>query len=166
MSKKPFKDWGIVRLVTKHVPNLAGEVIGGLAQVVSGENPVQVVADKISKQFNDAGVDPETHAELMEQLAMDLEAARLRNEDRANARNMQIMAMNSKSWLARNFVYIFASALLVTAIGLTVLLLVYEVPEGNKTLVDVAFTVIFGTGLIGAFSFFFGDTETNKLKRP
>lgn len=165
-AKKPIKDWGIVKLFSKHIPNVAGEVVGGLAEVAMGENPISVVKDRLTKTINESKeVSPEIKEMLLTQLEDDLERARLRNEDRADARAMQRTAIIHGNNFTRNFVYYYASALLLIAMGMTFMLFFLEIPERNASIINMAYGVIFTVGLYGSFTFFFGDTEKTKIKQ-
>ena len=164
-AKRPLKDWPIVRLFSKHIPNVAGEVVGGLAEVAMGENPVKVVKDRITQQIvENTEIGEETKQEMLLQLEDDLERAKLRNEDRADARAMQVAAIRHGNNFTRNFVYYYASALLLIAMGMTFMLFFLEIPERNASIINMAYGVIFTVGLYGSFTFFFGDTEKQKIQ--
>jgi len=165
-AKRPIKDWPVVRLFSKHIPKVAGEVVGGLAEVAMGENPVKVVRDRITKQVvENTEIDEETKQDMLQQLDDDLERARLRNQDRADARSMQKTAIIHGNSFTRNFVYYYASALLIIAMGMTFMLFFVEIPERNASIINMAYGVIFTVGLYGSFTFFFGDTEKHKIQQ-
>ena len=88
-----------------------------------------------------------------------------RIEDRlADARAMQVAAIRHGNNFTRNFVYYYASALLLIAMGMTFMLFFLEIPERNASIINMAYGVIFTVGLYGSFTFFFGDTEKQKIQ--
>lgn len=163
-QNRPIKDWPIVKLFSKHIPNVAGEVVGGLAEVAMGESPAKVVRDRIKRQISDSKeISEEVKAEMLEQMEDDLARAQMRYADRADARAMQVEAIRHGNSFTRNFVYYYSSALLLIAMSMTIMLFFLEIPEKNASILNMAYGVIFTVGLYGSFSFFFGDTEKAKV---
>lgn len=101
--------------------------------------------------------------EINEQFQKRLE---LELKDREGARAMQMAALKQDDVFAKRFIYYLAGGLLSATVGISVLPLFLEIPEGNEALVnrgtDFLYMVSGGT----IISFFFGSkTKKNEYTR-
>lgn len=163
MSSKPLKEWGIVKFLTKKAPNIAGEVIGGIADVAMGKNPVKVVTDRISGSIKNSKELSEEDKELaLELLDQDLAREKLILEDRANARMTELKLAQSDTRNSRRallFRYLLATFTLFAGFGMVGLMIFYEVPPENKSIIDTITGFLFGTGIGTILNYYFGSSE-------
>jgi len=167
MMGRPIREWGIVRAITKKVPKLAGEVAGGIVEVITGENPVEVVKERISKKIKeDKEISQSDKNELIKQLEETMSLAQLEYKDRVNARQTEVDRLkHGKSWLAQNFLYIFSLFLLLIGTGMIIMMFFFHIPEQNEDMIKSAVTIYYTVGLFGMFQYFFGDVEKNRIGR-
>lgn len=84
--------------------------------------------------------------------------------ERGNARAMQIAALNQNSWLAKHYIYILASLLVVSALGFGTALLYIDIPEANRRTVEMFFDMFLFAGALTVVNFFFGSSAGSKQK--
>jgi hypothetical protein len=92
-------------------------------------------------------------------------------QDRANARQMQVAIATSEEtgWLAKNYVYILSSLIVLAAIAFGVGLMYVEIPEPNRRMVEMFADIFLFSGAITVINFWYGSSKgskdkTNKLK--
>lgn len=163
---KPLKEWGIVKFLTKKAPNIAGDIIGGVADVAMGKNPIATVRDRIQGQIKDSEELSEEDKELaLELFNQDLEREKLALEDRANARNLEANLANMNTRGARRallFRYLLASFTLFAGFSMVGLMIFYEVPPENKSIIDTITGFLFGTGIGTILNYYFGSSDTGE----
>ena len=100
--------------------------------------------------------------------ANDLERQRLANDDRADARDLQKTALSSDSWLARNFIYLYALLLTVFAFGFISYAAFGDVDytknEHARRVVDTVIGFLLGVTLSAIIQYFFGSSSSSKAK--
>jgi hypothetical protein len=131
-----------------------GAVVAALADKFGVANEVEAVAQAI------AG-DPEAAQKLA---TLDLEQFKAEAADRADARALQVAALQQEDWFARNFIYLFASVWSVFAIVFFMIASFATIPDANQRVVDTVIGVLIGTVLTGFFNFFFGSSKGSKDK--
>lgn len=141
-------------LATAITGPLGGAAVKAIADRFGVEESVEAVAKAI------AG-DPEATAKLQE---LELEYAKLDNEDRASARAMQIAALQQDDWLAKNFIYIFTAVWSIFAMTYFAFVTFGTVAESGVRMADTILGVLIGTVLTGFFNFFFGSSKGSKDK--
>ena len=141
-------------LATAVAGPLGGAAVSALADKFGVSDSVEAVAKAI------AG-DPEAAAKLQE---LELEYAKLDNEDRASARAMQIAALQQEDWFAKNFLYIFTSVWSIFAMVYFAFVTFGTVAESGIRMADTILGVLIGTVLTGFFNFFFGSSKGSKDK--
>jgi hypothetical protein len=141
-------------LATAVAGPLGGAAVRALAAKFGVSDSVEAVAKAIVG-------DPEATAKLQE---LELEYAKLDNEDRANARAMQIAAIQQDDWLAKNFIYIFTSVWSIFAMVYFAFVTFGTVAESGVRMADTILGVLIGTVLTGFFNFFFGSSKGSKDK--
>jgi hypothetical protein len=141
-------------LATAVVGPLSGAAVSALASKFGVGETVEEVAKAI------AG-DPAAAAKLQE---LELEYAKLDNEDRASARAMQVAALQQEDWFAKNFLYIFTSVWSIFAMVYFAFVTFGTVAESGIRMADTILGVLIGTVLTGFFNFFFGSSKGSKDK--
>jgi hypothetical protein len=141
-------------LATAVAGPLGGAAISAIASRLGVGDSVEAVAKAI------AG-DPAAAQKLQE---LELEYAKLENEDRANARAMQIAALQQDDWLAKNFIYIFTAVWSIFAMVYFAFVTFGTVAESGIRMADTILGVLIGTVLTGFFNFFFGSSKGSKDK--
>ena len=173
-------------------PALAKQGLDLLSGVFRGalDKGNQEIADLIKEKtgidINDAGenkLTPEQWAKLKEfeftyqaklldyrqqADANTLEQERLAHADRADARGMQKAALNSDSWLAKNFIYIYAS-IITWATFYFIFRAAFEI-DYNKVnpaqlrVIDTVLGFLLGVTLSAIIQYFFGSSSGSKAK--
>lgn len=102
-EKIPFKDRKIVKWATENAPGIIGNSLDFIGDVTG----IEVLENLGEKIAGSAELTPEQKAEAAEVLKADIERLKLENEDRANAREMNVKIQDSEkaSWLAKNIAY-------------------------------------------------------------
>lgn len=92
-------------------------------------------------------------------------------QDRADARKMQVDIATSENtgWLAKNYIYLLSSLIVLAAIAFGIGLMYVEIPEPNRRMVEMFADIFLFSGAITIISFWFGSSKgskdkTNKLK--
>jgi len=143
-------------------PTLASAVAGPLGgAAVSAIANRLGVGDTVEEVAKAIAGDPAAAAKLQE---LELEYAKLDNEDRASARAMQIAALQQDDWLAKNFIYIFTSVWSIFAMVYFAFVTFGTVAESGIRMADTILGVLIGTVLTGFFNFFFGSSKGSKDK--
>ena len=163
-SQRPFKDWPIVKFLTKKIPNVAVEAASGLAEVAMGKSPVAVIRDKLRGEIeSDRSLSDDDKEMLLAQLESDLKMAEIEAKDRDSARQAEIarlQATGGKGFIGK-FTYILAICLFIGAFLMLGIITFVEIPEGNRTLFNVSFGYIWG-GFSTVIAYYFGDSERVK----
>jgi hypothetical protein len=84
--------------------------------------------------------------------------------------NQELSRIERPAYMKTNFIYWLGIVTILMAFGSLVILMFQEVPEQNKSIVDMSVGFIFGSGLATILNFFFGShmdsADTNLLKPP
>lgn len=141
------------------IKTVAPQLLDGIGDIIAEKTGIEwfdTIGDKISKTED---ITPEVKINLIEKIREE----RLRFEavlkDVQDARAMQVAALNQDDKFARRFIYYFATAFVGLTITILILLLFVQVPEENKTLIDMGLGVMIGTGVTGVFNFFYGASH-------
>lgn len=160
---KPIKEWGVVKFLSKKLPNKAGDIIGNTAEVLTGQKTIfQAVGDVISGSEKD--LTPEEIAQAYKLAEQDHEEYMAELADRQDARAMQVQNLKHGDRFTRRFVYWYAGAMTFLIFVILGLLFFVEIPSDNKRIIDMIIGVISGTGLAGIFQYFFGSSQGSKNK--
>lgn len=79
--------------------------------------------------------------------------------DVASARAMQSSALNQSDLFSKRFVYYLASFIIISATIFGISLMYYEIPEGNKRMVEMFFDIYLFSGALTVIYFFFGSSS-------
>ena len=129
----------ILGLVKDYAPALVGVMTGGSSTVATA------AIGAIAKQFGVADTVEAVTSALQtatpEQLAklkdIDVEEIKLANEDRANARAMQVEAIKGNDPVSKHFVYYFAWFWSVTSVIYFFCVTFIALPEGGRDFANI-----------------------------
>ena len=135
---------------------IASKVTAIAQQVVGSDDPAKVTA---------AVADPTVAAQLalkLHELTMQEESVRL--EDVANARGMQIVALQQDDLFSKRFIYYFAIGWSLVAIAYIFAITFIAIPDKNLRFADTALGIILGTVIVGIHGFFYGSSRSSQRK--
>lgn len=136
---------------------VAGKVVDVAQQVTGAKDGDQAFAQLQS--------DPEKLIEFEEAMhKREFELEKLAYKDRADARAMQVQALNSNDKFSKRFVYYFAIAWSLFAFLYLGFITFYEIPEANVRFADTVLGFLLGTVLAGMFGFFYGSSAGNERR--
>ncbi|MGQ7247583.1 hypothetical protein ACUN9Y_09610 [Halomonas sp. V046] len=138
---------------------LVGAALGRrVADALGTEATPQAVVSQV--QANPEGA----KAKLRE---LDIELTRLYLEDQQSARDMQIAVLQSQNagWLARNFVYLLGTLVIVAVFAYIGAITFVELSPTGERYADIAVTGIAG-GLIGSVAGFFLGGKQRQIDGP
>jgi len=98
---------------------------------------------------------------MTEQAVHELE---LQIQERSNARAMQIAALNQTSWLAKHYLYLLATVIIISAIAFGIALMYVDIPKENQRTVEMFFDAFLFAGALMVLQFFFGSSAGSKQK--
>lgn len=128
-----------------------GAAVSFLAKKLGVEDTVASVAQAI------AG-DPEIAEKLRQ---MDFDYAKLEQQDRASAREMQIAALAQSDVFSKRFVYYLATFWSVFAVIYILVITLADIPEKNVRFADTILGFILGTVIATLMNFFFGSSKSS-----
>ena len=88
------------------------------------------------------------------------ELVKLANEDRADARQMQVSALGQKDLFAKRYIYLLATFWSVAAIAYLFAVTFLPIPDSATRFVDMTLAFLMGTVVNGIMGFFFGTSAT------
>ena len=152
----------IIDLLKGIAPTLATMVAGPL-----GGAAVSLIASKLGVEDTVAEVakaiagDPLAAQKLAE---MEMEYAKLDMANVANARTMQIAALQQEDVFSKRFIYYFAVAWSVFAMVYFSFATFGTIPDSGVRVADTILGVLIGTVITGFFNFFYGSSKGSKDK--
>ncbi len=139
-------------------------------------NGLGMVADAVTKKGKEyvedkLGIDL-SQEPSPEVLAQWQEAARSHEKDliamvfadRANARSMQVAALNQNDTFAKRFIYYFAAFWSISSALYIAFITFGEIPEANVRFADTILGFLLGTIVATIVQFFFGSSDSSKQK--
>jgi hypothetical protein len=129
------------------------KAVGIVGNVASG-NYLGAIQTLISK---DPDITPEQVEQLDKAIAMDY-------ADRADARALQVAALQQDDLFSKRFIYYLAIAVFAFSASVVLMLFFIDIPEANKDVINFILGIIVGTGLTGVFQYFFGSSKGSKDK--
>lgn len=149
-DKKRFSETGLGKFLKG-----AGSIIGGtLGDVLPDKGVLGIVKNLINK---DAKLDEQQKQEALRLLELEY-------QDIADARALQVAALNQDDIFSKRFVYYLAIGLFSFAFIVTIMLFIVEIPDKNRDVINIIIGVVIGTGLTGMFQYFFGSSKGSKDK--
>ena len=150
--------------------DLLKNVAPGLATAVGGPMAgmaVKAIADKLGCAPDETSVasaiqnDPAAAMKLAE---IDLKQFEAEAKDRADARAMQVQAMQSEDPLVRRFVYYFIAFWSLFAAAFLPTIVFLQIPEENIRFVDTILGFMLGTMVSSMFAFLLGSSLGSRNK--
>tara|TARA_Y100000361_G_C11043436_1_gene281168 strand:+ start:153 stop:680 length:528 start_codon:yes stop_codon:yes gene_type:complete len=159
-KKKTFKEihgkTRVGKFLKDNAPGLLNAVLsiaGGLVPGASGA--ADVIKDMINKS--------DELDEAQKLAAIDM----LKHEfaDRADARDLQKVALQQEDKLSKRFIYYLTTAVFMFSAIIVLLLFWIEIPDKNRDVVNFILGVVVGTGLTGIFNYFYGSSTGSSSKQ-
>jgi len=141
----------------------AGMSLLGSLLEVGEEKAKEFIEDKSGVKLS-----PKMSAEELEKLKefeaknldMLLKKQAMYLQDVANARNMQVAALNQKDRFSKRFIYYFAIFWSIVASGYVVGITFFNIPENNVRFADTTLGFMLGTVISAILGFFYGNSDT------
>lgn len=163
MSRIKLPKLGILDAIKSKAPALAldaGELALNLATGgLLGNKEIDAFKKKVK---SDETISEADKKYLLQILQGDIDAMEIANEDRANARDIEVkLAMAGTKEAKYGIVFRYSLALLMI-VGFFVVFgfaLTHEIPEGNKSAVDILIGFLTGVGVGSIVNYFFGANQ-------
>jgi hypothetical protein len=153
----------ILPLLAPILATLATNGLGLVADAVTKKGQ-QYVEEKLGIDLTQDPT-PDVVAQWKEAaLAHEKELLRMVYADKANARAMQVAALQQDDKFSKRFVYYFATFWSVTAALYIAFITFGDIPEANIRFADTILGFILGTIIATIVQFFFGSSLTSKEK--
>jgi len=137
---------------------VAGPLGGAAVSLIASKLGVEDTVAEVAKAI--AG-DPLATQKLAE---MEMEYAKLDMANVANARTMQIAALQQEDVFSKRFIYYFAVAWSVFAMVYFSFATFGAIPDSGVRVADTILGVLIGTVITGFFNFFYGSSKGSKDK--
>ena len=148
---------GIVStLIQNNLPKVAQAVVDKGLDYVQEKTGVELKPDMNAEDITRLRERAMQHEEFMVAQA---------NANTANAREMQIAALNQTDTFARRFVMYLATFWSVTSCAYIAAVTFTEIPPNNLRFVDTLLGVCIGTVITTILNFFFGSSAGSKAKQ-
>ena len=144
-------------LADKGVKVLGDLFTGGSKAVV--DKATDFIKDKTGLDLNAVETLTPEQIERIKQLERDhaKDLIALRNEDMANARNMQVEAMRQDDRFTKRFVHYFALMWSVFAAGYITAITFFPIPEQAIRFADTTVGFLLGTIIAGFIGYYYGN---------
>ena len=152
----------LLELLKGAAPALATVVagpMGGIAVKAIAEK--FGVADEVGAVAEAIAGDPEAAQKLSE---IDLKKVEMEYADRANARAMQIAALQQDNPEAKNFIYRFAWFWSFTSVLYFFCVTFAPLPDGGRDFANIILGFLLGTAVANILSFFYGSSKSSQDK--
>lgn len=150
---------GIFKKGADAVIGSAGRALDGL---LTNKEEVMVAQADLDRIKAEVAAEVNRHFEEMGRQSNEITKVYL--EDVANARAMQIAALQQQDLFSKRYIYYLASFIIVSATGFGLGLLYVTVPEGNKRLVEMFADIYLFAGALSVIYFFFGSSKSSQDK--
>ena len=88
----------------------------------------------------------------------------LEYQDRADARDLQKVALQQDDLFSKRFIYYLTIAVFGFSALIVLLLFFVKIPDQNRDVINFILGVVVGTGLTGIFNYFYGSSQGSKDK--
>jgi hypothetical protein len=145
------------------VTELARKGLGKVAEAVKNKG-LEYVEDKLGVKI-EPDMSPERIAELQSK-AQEFEEFKIKadNENTADARDMQKVALQQSDTFSKRFVYYLASFWSLAAVIYIGLITFMTIPDNNVRFADTVLGFLLGTAIATILNFFFGSSQSSKDK--
>ena len=148
MDEKKFKDGGKGSGIGNFLRKIGKS---GLIKKAVGIGALKVLISK------DPDITPEQVSEANK--LIDLEF-----KDRADARDLQKVALQQDDLFSKRFIYYLTTGVFAFSVTIVLLLFFIEIPDKNRDVINFILGVVIGTGLTGIFQYFFGSSSGSSDK--
>lgn len=136
---------------------VAGQVVNAAQALTGGKTPEEIIA---AINQNDQ-LAQELRLKVMD--LADKEAQR-DADDRASARDMQKAALGQDDLFSKRFVYLFAAAWSIFAMGYLLMITLISIQPENQRFADTILGFLLGTIISTIVSYFFGSSRSSHGK--
>ena len=145
------------------VAELARKGLGKVGEAVMNKG-VEYVEDKLGVKL-EPELSPEKVAEIQLK-AQEFEEFKIKadNENTADARDMQKVALQQDDLFSKRFVYYLASFWSLVAVIYIGMITFMTIPEANVRFADTILGFLLGTVIATIFNFFLGSSQSSKDK--
>jgi hypothetical protein len=145
------------------VAELARKGLGKVGEAVMNKG-VEYVEDKLGVKL-EPELSPEKVAEIQLK-AQEFEEFKIKadNENTADARDMQKVALQQDDLFSKRFVYYFATGWSIAAVVYIALITFFNIPENNIRFADTILGFLLGTVIATMVNFFLGSSQSSKDK--
>lgn len=157
-----------IAALTSIVPSIAGWVGGDKAEEAAQKIGDVAMAITGIKNPTEAALSLETNERAKREFILQMDKNRMSFDalylsDKKSAREMQSdIAVNSKSRVAREFVYWYAAIITIMACVYIGCVTFMTIPEGNERFADTALGFILGTIISSIMGFFYGASKPQR----
>jgi hypothetical protein len=144
-------------LATAVAGPLGGAVVTAIASKFGVEDSVEKVTQAVAAMKND----PQMMAKLQE---LELEYAKLAQENTANARAMQIAALQQTDAFSKRFVAYLSAFWSIMAVSYIGFVTFVDIPEKNVRFVDTILGFMLGTVVATVLNFWLGSSAGSRAK--
>jgi hypothetical protein len=141
-------------LATAVAGPMGGMAVKAIAEKLGVEDTVEAVTKAMQN-------DPDAAAKLAQ---IDLEQFKAEAADRADARAMQVAALQSDDPFVRRYVYYFITCWSIFSMIFIPAIVFFDIPEGNERFADTILGFLLGTMVASMFSFLLGSSLGSKTK--
>jgi hypothetical protein len=155
--KGKLKEW-----LKEHGKESAGKLLNTIGENTSIPILSNIIESIGEGLMNDPNLSEQEKQEAAELIKAELEFYKIDAEDRANARNMQIVALGQEDKFSKRFVYYMA--IFWSVVGGTYLFLVTFADIANPQHANTIIGFLLGTIVSTIINFFFGSSKGSKDK--
>lgn len=159
-----MKDWKAI--LGSIAPSIATALGGPLAGAATGM-AMRALGVTTERELEETLLSASPDQMLaLKQADNDFKLAYLKAEvdDKRSARDMQIMALAQEDKFSKRFVYIFAIAWSLAAIGYVSGITFMQIPEANIRFADTTLGFMLGTVISGIVQYFYGSSFGSRMK--
>jgi len=154
----------ILGLLANAGTNLLGDLIN-----TGKDKAVQLIKDKTGIDLNKKQSLTQDEIQKLQEFEKNnkdfiLKQIELFNQDRDSARKMQELALQQDGWLAKNFIYLYASIWSIFAMSYITAITFFTIPATSQRFADTILGFLLGTIVSAIIQFFFGSSLGSKTK--
>lgn len=136
-----------------------GSAIKAVTGLLDGFNLSKQEKEQFSLEY--AKLEAEQNKQKEENIIKEIEAA---YKNTADARAMQVAALNQTDLFAKRYVYFLSSFIMISAVTFGILMFFIHVPSENKRMVEMFGDVFLFAAAMTIINFFFGSSSGSTKK--
>jgi len=145
----------ITSLITNNLPNVANAVAAKGLDYVQDKLGITLEPQMTPEKILEVQAKAQEHEEFMTKEA---------NANTANARAMQIAALNQSDLFSKRFTYVLASFWSLVAAGYIFMITLSTIPVANQRYADTILGFLLGTVIGAILNYFFGSSSGSASK--